>query len=115
MTAADAARLRDMLTYARKAQALVRGVGPADVVQDENRVLAIVAWMIFTGEAAAHRTAGLREGLPDMPWRQAKLLRNMLVHRYFEINADQLVATVIDDVPPLIARLEQLLEEAPGP
>ena len=91
MTAADVARLRDMLAYARKALALVRSAERADVAQDEDRVLAIVACMIFTGEAAAHLTEHLRASLPDMPWREAKLLRNMLVHRYFEINAEQLV------------------------
>ena len=115
MTAADIARLRDMLAYARKASALAGRGDPAEVAQDEDRVLAIVACMIFTGEASANLTDGLRLSLPDMPWREAKLPRNMLVHRYFEINAEQLVATVTDDIPSLIARLEQLLGEAPSP
>ena len=104
-----------MLAYARKALALVSSAEPAIVAQDEDRVLAIVACMIFTGEAAANLTDSLRRSLPDMPWREAKLLRNMLVHRYFEINAEQLVATVTDDVPGVIVRLEQLLEEGPSP
>ena len=114
MTAADVARPRDMLGHARKALLLVENADP-ERVGDEERVLAMVACMIFVGEASANLTADLREKLTDVPWREAKLLRNMLVHRYFEINAEQLVATVVSDVPPLIAQLEQLLEEAPSP
>ena len=114
MTDADRARLRDMLAYARKALHRVRGAESAAIARDEDRLLAIVACMIFVGEAAAQLTEELRKSLPGMPWREAKLLRNMLVHRYFEINVEQLVATVRDDVPPLMSRLEQLLGEEPS-
>lgn len=114
MNEADAARLSDMLAYGRKALALTGGDSPTAVAEDEDRVLAIIACMIFVGEAAANLTETLRKQLPQMPWREAKLLRNMLVHRYFEINAEQLAATVTNDVPPLLARLEQLLGEEPS-
>ena len=47
--------------------------------------------------------------------RKAVRLVRMPVHRYFEINAGQLVATVNGDVPSLVPRLEQLLGEPPIP
>jgi uncharacterized protein with HEPN domain len=37
-------------------------------------------------------------------------MRNRLVHAYFDINLEILWKTVQDDLPPLIAALEDVLE-----
>jgi len=37
-------------------------------------------------------------------------MRNRLIHAYFDINLDILWKTVIEDLPPLISKLEEIIE-----
>ena len=46
-----------------------------------------------------------------MPWPQIIGMRNRLVHGYDVIDFDLLWDTMTDDLPPLIAELERILEE----
>jgi uncharacterized protein with HEPN domain len=37
-------------------------------------------------------------------------MRNRLIHAYFDINLDVLWMTITEDLPPLIAALEKVLQ-----
>ena len=100
-----------MLQYARKASALVGARTTAELEEDEDRVLALVGALILMGEAVAQLSEAYRSSLPHMPWRQAKNLRNLLVHRYFEIRFDQLADMVRTDLPALVRDLERAMAE----
>lgn len=39
-------------------------------------------------------------------------MRNSLIHAYFDIDLDTVWATLMDDLPPLIAQIEVILAEA---
>jgi uncharacterized protein with HEPN domain len=102
-----------MLHYARKAARQFAGASPEALDGDEDQLLILTACLIILGEAAAQLTERTKAGLPHMPWRQATALRNVLVHRYFEIRTEILLDTVREDLPPLVADLERLLEGEP--
>jgi uncharacterized protein with HEPN domain len=50
------------------------------------------------------------EDLPQIPWPNIIGMRNRLIHAYFDINLDILWKTVIEDLPPLISKLEEIIE-----
>jgi uncharacterized protein with HEPN domain len=62
------------------------------------------------GEAARALTQEFRQHYPDRVWAEAAGLRNILVHHYFEIDADEVWKVVESDLTPLRDRVVQILE-----
>jgi hypothetical protein len=44
---------------------------------------------------------------PEIPWVVIVAMRNRLIHAYFDVDLDRVWDTVVDDLPPLIARLDR--------
>lgn len=49
---------------------------------------------------------------PHIPWREVMGMRDIILHHYFEIDADVILATVRDGIPPLLAVIKEMLSEA---
>lgn len=71
--------------------------------------LAVVRLLEIVGEAAAHISEPVQTSLPGIPWRQITGARNRLIHGYFDVDLDIVWAILQNDLPPLIAQLEQVL------
>ena len=101
--------LGDMLDKAREAREIVDGKMRADY--DTNRLLQLsVLHLVQTiGEAATHVSRTTRDTHPVIPWVQIIAMRNVLVHRYDDVDDDVVWRTVTTDLAPLIAELEQML------
>ena len=110
----DLIRLRHMLDAARKARRFVHGRERTDLEMDEMLSLAIVRLLEIVGEAATHVSEPVQATLPSIPWRQITGARNRLIHGYFDIDLDIVWAILEDDLPPLIAQLEQVLPQGGG-
>jgi uncharacterized protein with HEPN domain len=111
----DRVRLRHMLDAALKARRFVQGRERSDLEMDEMFSLAIVRLLEIVGEAAAQVSEPGRAALPGIPWRQITGARNRLIHGYFDVDLDIVWAIVQDDLPPLIAQLEQVLSQRTQP
>ncbi len=46
----------------------------------------------------------------QIPWRQISGLRNRLTHEYFDVDLDVIWEIIIQDLPPLITQLEEILK-----
>jgi uncharacterized protein with HEPN domain len=102
----DVIRLRHMLDAAHEAIEFTQGRSVTDLTFDRKLVLAIVKAVEIIGEAAHQISQITREQLPGIPWDDIIGMRHRLVHVYFDINLDILWKTTQDDLPPLIAELE---------
>lgn len=49
---------------------------------------------------------------PQIPWREVMGMRDIIVHHYFEIDADVILTTVRDGVPMLLTAIRQMEQEA---
>lgn len=107
----DRIRLRHMLDAASKARQFAEGLDRADLGTNEMFSLAIVRLLEIVGEAAAHVSETVQADLPGIPWRQLTGARNRLIHGYFDVDLDIVWAILQDDLPPLIAQLEQMLPQ----
>lgn len=65
--------------------------------------------LFILGEAAKHVPAAVKVSFPDVPWRQAAGLRDVLGHDYFGLDIPEIwhIATV--DVPVLAEQLRSVL------
>ena len=68
------------------------------------------------GEPARALPAEVRANAPEIEWVKIIGMRNVLVHGYFEIDADIVWEAVTRDLPPFKTAVQELirrLEEAP--
>jgi uncharacterized protein with HEPN domain len=107
----DRLRLRHMLESATEAIEMVRGKKRADL--DKNRMLqfALVRLVEIVGEASTKVSAAGRKKYQNLPWQQAKGMRNRLIHGYDSVDLNILWDTIQSDFPPLVAQLKKALGE----
>ncbi len=110
----DAARLRHMLDYARKAVQLASGRTRTDLDADELFGLAMTRVLEVIGEAAARVGSATRDHHPEIPWMSIAGMRNRLIHGYDQVDFNVLWDAVQYDLPALIAELERILAGSPG-
>ena len=108
--AADRRRLLDIIDYAGKA---IRFLGPLDAASledNDEKLFAVIRAVEVVGEAASRLSKGLQTETAHLPWRDARNMRNLLIHAYPEVRVPTLVETVRNDFPQLIADIEALLK-----
>ena len=102
-------RLRHMLDYAQEAVGLVHDRKREDLEDDRLLELALVRLLEVVGEAASRVSMEDRALYPDIPWPQIVGLRNRLIHGYDAVDQDILWQIVVQDLPPLITTLKEIL------
>lgn len=102
--------LRHMLDFAREAAHIASGRSRSDLDTDRLFALAIVRLVEITGEAANRVPMEEQSKHPDIPWVDVIAMRNRLIHGYDVLSYDMVWKTVIEDVPPLIKALENILK-----
>lgn len=104
----DVVRLRHMLEAAKEAQSYLIDKKRSDLDNDRMLVHSLVRCLEIVGEAAASVSTQCRNELASIPWPDVVAMRNRLIHAYFDINLDLVWDTVVDDIPPLIAVLDEI-------
>jgi uncharacterized protein with HEPN domain len=98
--------LADILAAADAIEAHLKRGGIEDgLVFDAVRVR-----LIEVGEAVKAIDPALLADEPDIPWVDVAGMRNHLAHRYFDTAHSVVLATVTEDLPPLVAAVKRLLE-----
>lgn len=105
----DAIRLRHMLDAGRDAMSFIANRTRRDLDTNRQLSFALVRAIEIIGEAANKVSPEGQMLAPGVPWPEITAMRNRIVHAYYDVNLDLVWATVRDDLPPLIARLEQVL------
>jgi uncharacterized protein with HEPN domain len=111
MSKTDSVRIRHMLDAAREAFGHVRGHTRADLAKHRLLNLALVRLLEIVGEAARKVSEETRVLHPEVPWQDIAGLRNRLIHGYDEIDLDIVWLVVSEEVPPLIQKLEAILDQ----
>lgn len=93
---------------------LIREHAPADAQalrDDVVRQAAILRWIHIIGEAANRLSPELRDGHPDVPWRQIVDMRNLVAHAYDIVDLEIVWSVVQNDVPALERYVRSILPE----
>lgn len=105
----DDNRLRHMLDATREAIGFANGMDRVALGNSRLAILAIVKDIEIIGEAASKISQGRRDQHPEIPWRAIIDMRNHLIHGYFDVDADQVWSTVVQDLPALMVSLEKII------
>ncbi len=106
----DEARVRHMLDAMRRAMQLSEDKDVVALDPDSETALALTRLLEILGEAAARVTPELREKHPEIPWRDIAVTRNRRLHEYFDVDLEIVAAIVREDLPPLVGRLQTVLD-----
>ncbi len=104
-------RVRHMLDHAREAVEMARGRSREDLDRDRQFNLAMVRLVEVIGEAARRVGPPVRDEHPEVPWSQIIGTRDRLIHGYELVNFDILWRIIHDELPPLIAQLQAIVDE----
>jgi uncharacterized protein with HEPN domain len=82
----DDAYLTDMVIACQKALDFVEGVTWEEFERDEMRQQAVIRMIEIVGEAARNLSAALKDGHPEVPWRDIVNMRNIPTHMYWRVD-----------------------------
>ena len=105
----DIACLHHILDAAGKELSFVKGKTRKDLDRDKMLALSLVRLLEIIGEAANGVSPAFRDRFLYIPWRKMTGLRNRLIHGYFDVNLDIVWDTILEDLPPLVKGLEELI------
>jgi uncharacterized protein with HEPN domain len=108
----DEIRLHHMLQAAREAISFAKGKSRSDLDIDRMLTLSLVKELELIGEAATKVSEETQHQFTDIPWAEIVGMRNRLIHTYFDINLDIVWQTVVQDLPPLLSSLENILPDS---
>ena len=60
------------------------------------------------GEAAAKVTSETKSRYPEIPWQDMALMRNRLIHVYFDVDLEVVWETIQKDLPDLKRNLQAI-------
>ncbi|MDO8635979.1 MAG: DUF86 domain-containing protein [Dehalococcoidia bacterium] len=104
-------RLHHMMDYAQKAINFTRGKSRSDLDADEMLAMATIHSIEIIGEAIRSISEELQTRHPEIPWNLISGTRNQLAHGYIDVDLDIIWTIVTKDLPPLVGKLEQILEK----
>ena len=97
----DRRRIADIVWATDNAAAVITAEGydafMASVIYEQ----AAVAILARVGEAAKALSEEFKGTVPDQPWTEIARMRDLLVHRYWEIDWDIVWQSISDDLPAL--------------
>jgi len=109
----DVAYVWDILAAADGVVLSVAGLELKHYLASEDLRMAVERRVEIIGEAARRVSEPFRQAHPEVPWRDLISQRNVLAHRYDEVD-DQLMWRVVTiRIPELIALLKPLLPAVP--
>lgn len=75
----------------------------------EEKQAAVARYFEILGEAAGKITADLKHMHPNIPWKTAISLRNILIHDYVKVDYEELWRTAKADIAPLLIKIKDCL------
>ena len=101
--------LEDIRSAIDKIAAYTAG-GNEAFIGDEMMQDAVIRQVSIIGEAASKLPKSVRQQHPEIAWKDAIGMRNILIHDYSDTSIQRVWETVQEDLPPLRRAVDSLLE-----
>ena len=103
--------LNDILESGRAIQSYVHGLEFENFSNNRLRHSAVVREFEIIGEAVGKLPDDIKARYPDVPWREIKDFRNMLIHEYFGVDLRIVWNAIHQDLPLLLNAADNLLSD----
>jgi uncharacterized protein with HEPN domain len=109
----DAAALWDMAEAIREIQDFVAGVSETEYLETLWLRRVVERNFEILGEAARRVSTEFQQAHPEVDWRNTIGLRNVIAHRYEQVDHEILWDIVNTVLPGILAMVERILSEIP--
>jgi uncharacterized protein with HEPN domain len=106
----DKASLWDMLQVIERIQGFTKPLIYEDYLDSPRDQMAVERGLEILGEAARRISLDFQQAHPEIDWRNLIGLRNVIAHRYEQVQQDRLWAIVTLELPSLLVQLQALLD-----
>ena len=103
-------RITDIIEAIETALDYIEGMTFEQFVADQRTCDAVIRNFIIIGEAASHLPEDFIERHSDLPWREMRDMRNVVVHEYFGVDNMVMWETLQNNLPPLLPLLRHLMK-----
>lgn len=103
--------LRDILAYGEKALETIAKNEPKTLNRFSDGGMVIILCLEIIGEAVKNVPLEIKNTYPKLEWKQAAGMRDILVHSYWRTNFSIITDTVLQDLPPFLEGIKQILSE----
>jgi uncharacterized protein with HEPN domain len=103
-------RILDIIEAIENALDYSSGMTFEQFVADRKTIDAVIRNFIIIGEAASHLPEDFTEMYQDLPWREMRDMRNIVVHEYFGVDNMIVWETLQNNLPPLLPLLKNLIK-----
>ena len=101
----DEAYIEHILSAARSIQSYVVGMTFEAFADDKKTQDAVLYEIAVIGEAAGRLSDRFQADHHEVPWRDIIAMRNVVIHKYFGVDIEEVWRTATRDVPRLLANL----------
>lgn len=104
-------RLEHVVESIEKIEFIIKDLSYGQYLEDWIRQDAIVRNIEIIGEAIRNVDEELIVTYPKVPWKEARGMRNILIHEYFRIEHDEVWKTLNEDLPKLKIQIISILKD----
>ncbi len=104
------AYLQDILDNIEILESFMRGVSREAFLSDMEKQFASARALEIVGEASAKLSEDFRSQHSEIDWRGLKSMRNLLIHEYAYVDAEEVWKAYQSDVPELKNKILTLLQ-----
>ncbi|MBE9214246.1 DUF86 domain-containing protein [Plectonema cf. radiosum LEGE 06105] len=104
-------RIGDMVQAIIAIQNRVANFSFADFQANETIAKAVFYDFLIIGEAPINIPPEVQLRYPKIPWRVIADMRNVMAHKYFQVNQRIVWNTIENNLPELMLQLEELIEK----
>jgi uncharacterized protein with HEPN domain len=105
----DLASLWDMVQAIRLIQSFIADLSYEDYLESRRDQMAVERGLEILGEAARRVSDEFQLAHPEIDWRNSIGLRNVIIHRYEQVQQDRIWAIATTALSVLLAQLELLV------
>lgn len=108
----DNESLIDIERAVRRILRYTNNISRAELEANDEKVSAILYQIAVIGEATKRLSQEFRQQHPEIPWRDIAGMRDVLIHKYDQVDFDVIWDVVHNKLPELLTLLEPLLPSA---
>jgi uncharacterized protein with HEPN domain len=103
--------LEDILKAINSIEDFVRDLTFNEFSKDKKTVDAVIRNLEIIGEASKHIPSDIRGKHREIPWKSMSGMRDIVIHKYFEVALDRVWKTVKERLPEVKSSVEKVLIE----
>jgi len=103
--------LEDIVESIEIIEGFVAGISQPAFEANLEKQDAVIRRLAIIGEAVKNVPTDIRAKYPEVPWRDAAGLRDVVVHEYFGVSLEVIWGVAVQELPVLKAQIRRIQEE----